>query len=62
MIQNFGSKPQISCKIVIDIVIIIGFLYFIINFFIALNFSNSFHRASNKVHLRQLLILVLVFL
>jgi hypothetical protein len=34
MMQNFGSKPQINCNIVIDEVIIIGFLYFMINSFI----------------------------
>ena len=33
MIQNFGSKPQMICKIVIETVIIIGFLYLMINSF-----------------------------
>ncbi len=34
MRQNFGSKPQMSCKIVIDTVMIIGFLYFKMSAFI----------------------------
>ena len=33
MIQNFGSKPQMICKTVIETVIIMGFLYLMINSF-----------------------------
>ena len=36
IMQNFGSKPQMSCKIVIEAVMIIGFLYFKISAFIIL--------------------------
>jgi len=28
IMQNFGSNPKMSCKIITDVVIIIGFLYF----------------------------------
>jgi hypothetical protein len=28
MMQNLGSHPKISCKIIIEVVIITGFLYF----------------------------------
>jgi len=28
MMQNLGSKPKINCKMVIDTMITIGFLYF----------------------------------
>src|SRR5688572_4767154 len=34
MIQNFGSKPNSHCKTITDVVMIIGFLYFMIFSFI----------------------------
>ncbi len=36
MSVNFGSKPKMSCSTVIESVMIIGFLYFNMNCFIAL--------------------------
>jgi hypothetical protein len=36
MSVNFGSKPKMSCNTVIESVMIIGFLYFKMNCFIAL--------------------------
>jgi hypothetical protein len=29
MMQNFGSNPKISCNTITDVVMMIGFLYFI---------------------------------
>ena len=34
MIQNFGSKPKMSCNTTTEIVMMIGFLYFMKNDFI----------------------------
>jgi len=35
MIQNFGSKPKMSCKTTTDVVITIGFRYFLKNDLVA---------------------------
>jgi len=40
MIQNFGSKPKMSCSTVIETVITIGFLYLKKNAFIQLTTSS----------------------
>lgn len=45
MMQNFGSKPQMSCKTVIETVMIIGFLYFKINAFIILAAATTWRAA-----------------
>lgn len=34
MRQNLGSNPQISCKMVMDVIMIMGFLYLMRNVFI----------------------------
>ena len=46
MMQNFGSKPQMSCKTVIETVMIIGFLYFKINALIVLAAATTWSAAS----------------
>lgn len=45
IMQNFGSKPKMSCNTITDVVIIIGFLYSIIFSF---TFSNNPNLANNK--------------
>ena len=58
MIQNLGSKPHISCKIVIDIVIIINFLYLSIIFFI--KNSNPFNVSKyNKFDIKSCFIIII---
>ena len=37
MMQNFGSNPKINCNTITDVVMIMGFLYCMILFFIFLN-------------------------
>ena len=57
IIKSFGSHPNINCDTITDVVIIIGFLYFIKNAFIYLNlypdnffvFNTSHNKASAEV-------------
>jgi hypothetical protein len=41
MSVNFGSKPKMSCSTVIESMMIIGFLYFKMNCFIALTAATT---------------------
>ena len=48
MIVNLGSKPKNNCKATKDVVIIIGFLYLMINDFIFINLTTPRTRRATR--------------
>lgn len=49
MMQNFGSKPQINCRMVIDVVMMIGFLCFMMNCFMELDLTATVSRRAGII-------------